>query len=104
MKGKKINCWEFKKCGREPGGKNVVKMGICPAATENSLEGIHGGKNAGRVCWLVAGTYCDGEVQGTFAKKIKDCIFCDFYQKVKEEEGKDFKIAQSRNKIQIDKS
>jgi hypothetical protein len=103
LKKKKLNCWEFKKCGREPGGKNAVELGVCPAAMENNFEGIYGGKNAGRVCWIVAGTYCEGDVQGTFAKKIKDCIFCDFYQKVKEEEGKHFKIAISRNGVQTDK-
>jgi hypothetical protein len=30
---------------------------------------------------------CKGEVQGTFALKYKDCAVCDFYCKVKEEEG-----------------
>jgi hypothetical protein len=29
---------------------------------------------------------CHGEVQGTYAKKYKSCVYCDFYKKVKEEE------------------
>jgi len=58
---------------------------------EKSLDGIHGGKNAGRACWVVAGTMCRGKVQGTFAKKFKDCRRCNFYIKVRLEEGLSFK-------------
>lgn len=31
-------------------------------------------------CWFIAGTYCGGEVQGTFAQKITDCAACEVYQ------------------------
>jgi hypothetical protein len=88
----KLNCWEVKKCGRQPGGENVSAMGICPAATNVKLDGVHYGKKAGRACWVVAGTLCDGQVQGTFAIKYHDCSRCDFYLNVKEEEeaAKDF--------------
>jgi hypothetical protein len=83
----KLNCWEFKQCGREPGGANS-QFGSCPAASEKKLDKVHGGKNAGRSCWVVAGTLCNGEVQGTFAKKYSGCEKCDFYNKVwKEEQG-----------------
>jgi hypothetical protein len=88
----KKNCWEFKGCGREPGGKNASAMGVCPAAGNTKLEGVHGGKNAGRTCWVIAGTMCHGQVQGIFAQKYNDCRICDFYRKVKEEEGDDFLI------------
>lgn len=88
----KRNCWEFKKCGREPAGENALEHGVCPAATNDRLDGIHRGKKAGRVCWLVAGTMCGGEVQGTFANKYKDCRECDFYRLVKEEEGSMFLV------------
>lgn len=86
-RGKKENCWEFKKCGREPGGEKVKEMGICPGATDTSADGLNDGKNAGRICWAVAGTFCGGVVQGTFAQKQVSCMSCDFYKKVKEEEG-----------------
>ncbi len=33
---------------------------------------------------------CEGEVQGKFAQKYKNCGKCDFYNTVKKEEGKDF--------------
>ena len=86
----KKNCWEFKKCERQPGGLKVDELGVCPAATDTTHDGQNSGKSAGRYCWKVAGTLCDGEVQGSFAYKITDCVRCDFFQKVKEEEGEDF--------------
>lgn len=81
------NCWEFKQCGREPGGPKAPELGICPAATDVSCDGMNGGKNAGRICWAVAGTFCGGRVQGTFAEKQLSCMTCDFFKVVKEEEG-----------------
>ncbi len=87
--GEKQNCWDFKRCGREPGGLNAEELGICPAATEEKLDGVHGGKNAGRACWVVAGTFCEGKAQGSFAKKYDTCGKCDFYQSVWQEEGPD---------------
>jgi hypothetical protein len=36
---------------------------------------------------------CGGEPQGTFAQKYKNCEKCDFYQKVKEEEGAGFELS-----------
>jgi hypothetical protein len=87
---KKLNCWEFKNCGRQPGGVNVHDLSICPAAVEKRLDGIHDGNNAGRACWVVAGTMCRGEVQGTFIKKYKHCSHCDFYITVRNEEGRNF--------------
>ena len=89
------NCWEYEKCGREPYGKNVKTMGVCPAATEAKLDGVHGGKNAGRACWVVAGTLCDGKVQGIFAQKYSTCRDCDFYQKVQQENFTDFQVSVS---------
>lgn len=85
------NCWEFKKCGRQPGGVKVSELGVCPASTCSDLDGIHDGKNSGRCCWVVTGTYCKGEVQGTFAKKMKNCLECDFYKIVQKEQGFNFK-------------
>lgn len=81
-----MNCWEFKKCGREYGGENADSLGVCPAHTEKKLDGIHGGRNAGRSCWVIAGTFCGGKVQGTFAEKEKSCLSCDFYKLVRRDE------------------
>ncbi|MDW7771833.1 MAG: NAD-dependent epimerase/dehydratase family protein [Desulfobulbaceae bacterium] len=86
MKTKKLNCWEIKKCGRGPGSDRNP----CPAAIEERLDGVHGGKNSGRACWVVAGTYCGGKIQGTHAAKFDVCKNCDFYQLVCSEEGEKF--------------
>jgi hypothetical protein len=82
----KTNCWEFKKCGREPGGINVNHLGICPASTERRVNGINHGKNGGRCCWAVTGTLCGGVVQGTFSLKLDSCMVCAFYKTVFNEE------------------
>ncbi len=89
----KQNCWEFKKCGRVPGEEHVKDLGICPAYTEKRLNSEHGGLNAGRACWVVAGTLCGGSVQGSFAKKYDNCEKCDFYQLVKREESPNYKMS-----------
>jgi len=83
----KINCWQVKGCGREPGGCNTIQFGVCPATICHKLDGIHGGIKAGRSCWVAAGTLCDGKIQGTYASKMTSCKKCDFYQKVMFEEG-----------------
>ena len=85
----RANCWEMKLCGREQGGSKTGDLGVCPASTEKSLDGINNGSNAGRACWAIAGTLCGGKVQGEFAMKIANCVSCDFYEVVLNEE-KDF--------------
>jgi hypothetical protein len=87
MADKKINCWEFMKCQREPGGAKAAEYGTCVAATDPSYKGINAGKNAGRICWAVAGTCCGGKIQGTFAEKRDSCTECPFYRLVQEEEN-----------------
>jgi hypothetical protein len=84
---KRLNCWEYKNCGREPGGRNVEELGICPATIDTTFDGLNCGKNGGRICWAVAGTFCDGEVQGSFAEKQVSCLSCDFFLLVRAEEG-----------------
>lgn len=64
-----MNCWEFKKCGRELGGVKVKELGVCPAYP-----------NGGKHCAQIAGTLCGGTVQGTFAMKLANCMQCDFFK------------------------
>ena len=64
-----MNCWEFKKCGREKGGAKAKELGVCPAYPDH-----------GKHCAQVAGTLCGGQVQGTFAMKLLNCMKCEFYQ------------------------
>lgn len=63
-----MKCWEFKKCGREKGGARVNELGVCAAYPDH-----------GKHCARVAGTLCEGKVQGTFAMKLPNCSVCDFY-------------------------
>ncbi len=60
-----VPCWEYMKCERDV--NNEVK---CPAYP-----------SFGRVCWVVAGTFCEGKVQGTFAQKYRNCMKCGFFRK-----------------------
>lgn len=76
----KLNCWEYKKCGREDINVKLWECGICPATIETKADGINGGKNGGRICWFIAGTLC-----------IEECAKCGFYKLVKEEEGVNYK-------------
>jgi protein phosphatase len=84
---KKINCWEYMKCGRHPGGDKVDKLGLCPAAIDPIYDGFNQGDSAGRACWIVSGTFCDGKIQGSFADKQDSCKNCAFYKKIHAEEG-----------------
>ncbi len=89
----RLNCWEFMKCEREEGGSRSRVLGVCPASKDARLHGIHSGINAGRSCWVLAGTLCKGKVQGTFASKFSDCKSCNFYLTVKEEEFPNFQLS-----------
>jgi len=82
----KQNCWEFKKCGRQPGGQHMDELGPCPVVTYAALNGVHGGMNAGRACWVVTGSLCGGKKQGNEEQKRKACWECDFLKQVKKEE------------------
>ncbi len=86
------NCWEVKDCGRQLGGQNVDELGVCPAAEAVQYDGINGGKNGGRLCWAIAGTFCRGQVQGTFAAKSEGCFKCEFFQQVCQDEERDFVV------------
>jgi hypothetical protein len=83
----KLNCWEIKKCGREPGGSKIQERGVCPATSNTSCDGINGGKNGGRICWAIAGTFCGDKVQGDFAQKSVSCMSCEIFRQVKADEG-----------------
>lgn len=63
-----IKCWEFMKCGIED-VEGALRRKHCPAYP-----------NYGRICWAVAGTFCEGKVSSAYAQKLGDCRKCKFYQ------------------------
>jgi hypothetical protein len=85
---KPVNCWQYMSCGREPGGAHTDLFGVCPASTDNRLDGVHGGKNAGRACWAIAGSFTKDGDEMALAGGHRDCAACDFYNAVQQEEGR----------------
>ena len=65
-----MKCWEFSKCGREAGGTRSEELGICPAFAED----------AGEACWMVAGTFSQGEVRALLIGNAERCTRCEFYK------------------------
>ena len=52
-------CWEAKNCDQKD----------CPAYENKDLR-----------CWILSGTFCHEEIQGSFHEKIDACRKCDFYR------------------------
>jgi len=80
MPSNKQNCWEYMKCGREPDGNKVAELGVCRAVTDKPRNGLNFGTNGCKACWDLVGTFCRGEVQGSFAKTLDSCKKCDFFK------------------------
>ncbi len=78
-----VNCWEYKKCGKE---------NVCPAGLFKEADGYLGGKNGGRACVYIAGTFCPETIRGTYKDKKKYCFACDFYKLLKKKYGKEFSV------------
>ena len=83
---KRENCWEYMDCGREPGGKRVTLLGVCPAAIHMESDGINHGHAAGRLCWPVEETLCPGIGE----EKVQRCHDCPFFEEVARQEGESF--------------
>ncbi len=82
-----MNCWEFVNCGREPGGDRADDLGVCPAAADRRFDGLNDGINAGRVCWIVAGTENNDRPHCILADRHHPCQECSFYQQVQQSAG-----------------
>ena len=54
-----VKCWEVKNCTKKE----------CPSHGAEDLR-----------CWQVAGTHCQGTIQGVFAQKLKNCEQCEVYK------------------------
>ena len=65
----------------------MAELGECPAVSTFKAHGLNNGINGGRACWVIAGTYCDGQIQGSYIDKVKGCAGCEFIHMVSHEEG-----------------
>ncbi len=83
----KKNCWEILKCGYSPEGRDPSGDNLCPVIIANAVDGVNGGRNAGRICWAISGTRCYGEVQKSFEEKEFLCLDCKVFKRVLKEEG-----------------
>ena len=90
----KLNCWNWKNCGRYPGGPKTSELGACPAATFGGSDGFLNGRNGGRACCYITGTFCGGKIQGTHMDKSKGCKECDYYFALKSEFGNGLSLIQ----------
>ncbi|MCI5118739.1 MAG: hypothetical protein D3913_12480 [Candidatus Electrothrix sp. LOE1_4_5] len=81
MHDSEINCWELKKCGREPGGKNIEKYGLCFVSVSIN------GRNGGQFCWSLRESACESIMQECQVNELKECRQCTFYISIQESEG-----------------
>jgi hypothetical protein len=82
----KLNCWEFMKCGRHIGKDKTDKSDVCPVATAISADGLNGGVNGGRICWVIATTCSEKHIHCLNYKRKDPCFSCEFRYKVMMEE------------------
>ena len=89
---KKLNCWDYFKCGKEIGNAER-DLDFCSVSILQAIN-PNGGMCAGRQCWRVLGSHCyikEMNFRGTANFKRENCDECEFKALVKEEEGEDFK-------------
>ncbi len=82
----KLNCWEFMKCGKEPGGSRTEESGVCPIASEASADSLNDGINGGRLCWVIA-DICNYKIKCSATHHNSSCFSCEFRYKVMADEG-----------------
>jgi hypothetical protein len=82
----------MKQCGRGPNDRGSDRRGACPTPNATRANGVNGGINGGRVCWVIAGTLCEGHPMGTYAAKLPTCMNCEVFQLVLKEEPHGTKV------------
>lgn len=83
---RKLNCWEFRNCGMEPGGIFSEIYGVCPIARTMKYDGVNGGLGAGRACWVVMNKSA-GKGPFICRNNRQSCYDCGFYKRVRSEEN-----------------
>jgi hypothetical protein len=82
----KLNCWEFRNCGMEPGGIFSKIHGECPVPKLMKYDGINGGTGAGRICWTLNSANSKTGAMICRNNRIS-CLHCEFYLRVQGEES-----------------
>ncbi len=83
----KINCWEFRNCGMEPGGIFADIYGPCPVPKMMKFDGVNSGRGAGRACWMVMNSGTQAEPFICRNNRLS-CYHCAFFQRVQSEEDR----------------
>ena len=91
---KKLNCWEFRNCGREKNGLMAGVLGECPVPKAMRYDGLNGGQGAGRACWMICPAVRQSSAPN--GQRAVPCLQCGFYQRVlfEEEERTVCKLAE----------
>ena len=84
---KKLNCWEFMKCGKGPDTAGSNGHDICSVASAVIADGLNGGDNGGRICWVIAENYFKGSIHCSEKRIIHSCYACEFRYLVTMDEG-----------------
>lgn len=94
----KLNCWQYKNCGRERGGLLADVLGVCPVSVCAKLDGLNEGRAGGRACWKVpqASMRCERTASGLG----KPCHQCAFYLRVQYEQAEP-EVATSITEISV---
>jgi hypothetical protein len=74
-----FNCWDFKKCCKKKDSRGNSNN-LCPVKKEFNANGLNGGINGGRICWVIMDSHCKKKAQ-------TNCFQCEFHYKVMAEEG-----------------
>ncbi|MCI5209658.1 MAG: hypothetical protein D3910_12890 [Candidatus Electrothrix sp. ATG2] len=88
-----MNCWEFKECGREPGGKNISVFGVCPVSVSFGFDSVNNGKNGGRACWIIRESACEQIMRKCCVQEMRECRECDFFVSLKKSRVKRYEQA-----------
>ena len=84
---RRLNCWEFKKCGRKQSWTSTNCSDVCAASTEERFDQMNHGMNGGRVCWLIKQMAAERKDKGF---GMMHCCRCDFFHLVAKQEGSNF--------------
>lgn len=75
------------KCGEGNGIYDAGHKSACPIANNKTANGLNGGVNGGRICWVIADSCCNEQIPCITNKRKDPCFSCEFRYKVMNEEG-----------------